>query len=69
MDFDAIRQWALAFIEAHKAWMPLIAGLLAFCESVAFLSFLVPATVILLALGPMIALRGARRSLGRLALL
>ncbi|CAO4132532.1 DedA family protein [Methylorubrum extorquens] len=55
MDLDAIRQWALAFIEAHKAWTPLIAGVLAFCESVAFLSFLVPATVILLALGPMIA--------------
>ena len=55
MDFDAIRQWALAFVEAHKAWTPLIAGVLAFCESVAFLSFLVPATVILLALGPIIS--------------
>lgn len=55
MDLDAIRQWTLAFIEAHRAWTPLIAGVLAFCESVAFLSFLVPATVILLALGPMIA--------------
>lgn len=55
MDLDAIRQWALAFIKAHKAWTPLIVGVLAFCEFVAVVSFLVSATVILLALGPMIA--------------
>lgn len=42
MDLDAIRQRALAFIEAHKAWSLSIAGVLAYCESVAFLSFLCP---------------------------
>ncbi|GJE56249.1 MULTISPECIES: DedA family protein [Methylobacterium] len=54
MDFDAIRQSVLGFVEVHKAWTPLIAGLLAFGESVAFLSLLVPATVILVAIGALI---------------
>ena len=54
MDFDAIRQSVLAFVEANKAWTPLIAGVLAFGESVAFLSLLVPATVILVAIGALI---------------
>lgn len=54
MDFDEIRLSVLAFVETHKAWTPLIAGVLAFCESVAFLSLLVPATVILLGIGALI---------------
>ncbi|MBN8889832.1 MAG: DedA family protein [Rhodospirillales bacterium 70-18] len=41
----------LAFIEAHTAWAPAVVFLLAFGESVAFVSLLLPATVILLALG------------------
>lgn len=54
MDFDAIRDTTLAFIEAHKAWTPFIAGGLAFCESLAVLSLFVPATVILLGVGGLI---------------
>jgi len=54
MDFDAVRQSTLAFVEAHKAWAPAVTGLLAFCESVAFLSLLVPATIILIAIGALI---------------
>ncbi|GJE28244.1 DedA family protein [Methylobacterium organophilum] len=54
MDIDALRQSTLAFVEAHRAWAPLVTGLLAFCESVAFLSLLVPATVILVGIGALI---------------
>lgn len=54
MDLDALRQSTLAFVEAHRAWAPVITGLLAFCESLAFLSLLVPATVILIGIGALI---------------
>lgn len=54
MDLDALRNATLAFVETHKAWTPLITGIIAFCESVAFLSLLVPATVILLGIGALI---------------
>lgn len=54
MDFDALRTATLGFLEANKAWTPLIAGVLAFCESLAFLSLLVPATVILLGIGALV---------------
>lgn len=42
------------FVQAHAAWAPFIVGLLAFCESLAIVSFFVPATVILIAIGGMI---------------
>ena len=58
MDFDAIRQSILAFVEAHGEWAPVIAGALAFCESLAFLSLLVPATVILIGIGALIGASG-----------
>ena len=58
MDFDAIRQSILAFVEAHGEWAPVIAGVLAFCESLAFLSLLVPATVILIGIGALIGASG-----------
>ncbi|WP_375463521.1 DedA family protein [uncultured Methylobacterium sp.] len=54
MDLEALRIAALGFVETHRAWTPLIAGTLAFCESIAFLSLLVPATVILIGIGAMI---------------
>lgn len=44
MDIEALRTTTLAFVEAHKAWTPFIAGGLAFCESIAVLSLFVPAT-------------------------
>lgn len=43
------------FIRANAAWAPLFAGVLAFCESLAIVSFFVPATGILLAIGALAA--------------
>jgi membrane protein DedA with SNARE-associated domain len=54
MDLEALRTTALGFVESHQSWTPLIAGVLAFCESIAFLSLLVPATVILVGIGAMV---------------
>ncbi|MDP4002764.1 DedA family protein [Methylobacterium sp. NEAU K] len=54
MDIEALRTSTLAFVEAHKAWTPLIAGVLAFCESIAILSLFVPATVILIGIGALV---------------
>ncbi|MCK2053143.1 DedA family protein [Methylobacterium sp. 37f] len=51
MDFEALRTSTLAFVEANQGWTPLIVGILAFCESLAFLSLLVPATFLLLGIG------------------
>jgi membrane protein DedA with SNARE-associated domain len=48
----------LAFVKAHEAWAPLVVAVLAFAESLAFVSLLVPATVILLGLGALIATAG-----------
>ena len=58
MDLDALRTAVLGFVEANKAWAPVITGVLAFCESIAFLSLLVPATVILVGIGAMIGATG-----------
>ncbi|MFJ7436496.1 DedA family protein [Methylorubrum thiocyanatum] len=54
MDFDAARQSVLTFIETYKAWAPVVTGVIAFCESLAVLSLLVPATAILLGVGALI---------------
>ena len=54
MDFETIKQSVVGFIEAHRAWAPLVTGVIAFCESLAVLSLLVPATFILLAIGALI---------------
>lgn len=58
MDFEALKTSTLAFVEAHQGWTPLIVGVLAFCESVAFLSLLVPATVLLLGIGALMGTIG-----------
>ncbi|MGU3423171.1 DedA family protein, partial [Methylobacterium sp. D54C] len=54
MDIEALRTTTLAFVGAHKAWTPVIAGGLAFCESIAILSLFVPATVILVGIGALV---------------
>ena len=46
------------FTLAHQAWAPLIIFVLGFAESLAFVSLLVPSTVILLALGAVIEVGG-----------
>jgi membrane protein DedA with SNARE-associated domain len=53
-ELEAWARDALAFVEAHKAWAPYIAFVLAFGESIAVLSLLFPATVVLIGLGPII---------------
>lgn len=54
MDIEALKDSTMAFVETHKAWAPLIAAGLAFCESIAVLSIFVPATVILVAVGALV---------------
>jgi membrane protein DedA with SNARE-associated domain len=58
MDLDALTVILLDFIRAHRAWGPIIVGALAFAESLAFLSFLVPSTVLLLGIGALIGASG-----------
>ncbi|KAA2235174.1 DedA family protein [Salinarimonas soli] len=58
MDLDQIKDAVVAFVVAHQAYAPLIVGILAFCESLAFLSLLVPATVLLVAIGVLIGATG-----------
>lgn len=54
MDIEALKTATLGFVEAHRAWTPVIAAGLAFCESIAVVSLFVPATVILLAIGALV---------------
>ena len=54
MSLDALVADVLAFVKAHQAWAPLIVGFLAFGESLAIISFFLPATIILIAIGGLI---------------
>lgn len=56
--FDQFVQETTVFIREHEAWTAPIVLILAFCESVAVISLLVPATVILLAVGVLIGSTG-----------
>lgn len=58
MDFETLRTTTTEFVRAHQDWAPLIVGVLAFCESLAVLSLLVPATVMLVAIGALIGATG-----------
>ena len=58
MDLEAIKVAVIDFIREHQAWAPFVVGALAFAESIAFLSLLAPAIVILVALGPVIVTAG-----------
>lgn len=58
MDLDALTVTLFDFLRAHQAWAPFIVGALAFAESLAFLSFLVPSTVLLLGVGALIGASG-----------
>jgi membrane protein DedA with SNARE-associated domain len=46
------------FVQTHQFWAPLVVFALAFGESLAFLSLVLPATVILLAIGGLIGASG-----------
>lgn len=58
MSLEEIGAQALAFVREHQAWAGPVVFVFAFCESVAFISLLVPATVILLGLGVLIGENG-----------
>ncbi len=44
----------IAFVQSHSGWVAPIVFVLAFCESFAFVSLIVPATVILFGVGGMV---------------
>ncbi len=52
---DSLVQSTIVFVQDHRAWAVPIVFVLAFCESFAFVSLLVPATAILLGLAGLIA--------------
>jgi membrane protein DedA with SNARE-associated domain len=53
-----ITQQVVEFVRAHEAWAGPIVGILAFGESLAFISLLIPAWAILVALGTLIGKSG-----------
>jgi membrane protein DedA with SNARE-associated domain len=58
MFFATISDYAIAWVKVNEAWAPFIVALLAFCESVAILSLIIPATVILVGVGALIGASG-----------
>ena len=61
MPFESFEQHAHAvveFVRANAGWAPFIVGLLAFGESLAFISLLLPATVALVGIGALIGVSG-----------
>jgi membrane protein DedA with SNARE-associated domain len=52
--FAEYTQMITEFVRAHQAWAAPIVGGLAFCESLAFLSLLIPAWSVLVAMGVLI---------------
>ena len=54
MSLHALIQQILEFVKEHQVWAPLIAGVLAFGESFAIISLLIPATVALIGIGALI---------------
>jgi membrane protein DedA with SNARE-associated domain len=51
MDIESLGTTVVEFVRHHEGWAPFIAAGLAFGESLAFLSLLFPATVLLVAIG------------------
>ena len=76
MTFEEFTQSVIDFVRVNKIWAPLIVAGLAFGESLAFISLLLPATVILVGVGALIGATGisscpswsARRSARRWAI-
>jgi membrane protein DedA with SNARE-associated domain len=58
MEFDVIKASVVGFVQSNQSWAPYIVAGLAFGESIAVLSLIVPATVILLAIGALIGAAG-----------
>ena len=58
MDFESLKTTLIDFVREHHAWAPFIVAGLAFGESVAVLSLVVPATVLLVGVGALIETGG-----------
>ena len=58
MDLDIVTAMLLDVIRAHQSWAPFIVGALAFAESLAVVSLLVPSTVLLLGIGALVGANG-----------
>ncbi|HYF54695.1 MAG TPA: DedA family protein [Salinarimonas sp.] len=58
MDLSGLTDAVLAFVRENHAYAPFIVAAFAFCESLAVLSLLVPATVILIGIGALIGATG-----------
>jgi membrane protein DedA with SNARE-associated domain len=58
VDIQHLTDTVVAFVRLHEAWAPPVVFLLAFGESLAFLSLLLPATVILFGIGGLIGASG-----------
>jgi membrane protein DedA with SNARE-associated domain len=54
----SLTESVVELVQRHDAWMVPVVFVLAFCESFAFVSLLVPATVILFAVGGLVGLSG-----------
>jgi membrane protein DedA with SNARE-associated domain len=54
MDFESLRTTVVEFVRHNHAWAPFIVAFLAFGESLAVVSLVFPATVLLVAIGGMI---------------
>lgn len=58
MSLEEITSSVVEFVRVHQGWAPAIVGALAFGESLAILSLLIPATVMLVAIGALIGAAG-----------
>jgi membrane protein DedA with SNARE-associated domain len=58
MDIETIKTTMLVFVREHYAWAPFIVAALAFGESIAVLSLVVPATVLLVGVGALVETGG-----------
>jgi membrane protein DedA with SNARE-associated domain len=58
MTFEQFTQSVVDFVRLNESWAPLIVAGLAFGESLAFVSLLIPATVILVGVGALIGATG-----------
>jgi membrane protein DedA with SNARE-associated domain len=54
MSLDQLEATVVAFLRDHQSWAPIIVLVLAFGESLAFISLLLPATVIVIGVGALI---------------
>ncbi len=58
MNIPDFAQPLMDFVREHQEWAPAIVGLLAFGESLAFISLLIPATVLLVGIGALVGATG-----------